>query len=68
MGGSFFFSVSPNLPISLIFLLSDCPDLLPHKDEIADSKTEETGGDDGNKIWRDDDEALQKWKGVLKSR
>jgi hypothetical protein len=37
---------------------SDRPDLLPHKNEVADSKTEKSDGDDRNKIGRNDDEAL----------
>lgn len=38
--------------------LSDRPDLLPHKNKVANSKTEEGDGDDGNQIRRDNDEAL----------
>ena len=55
------FSASPYLS------LSDCPDLLPHENEVADPETEKGDGYDRNQVRRDDDKALQKWKGILKT-
>jgi hypothetical protein len=53
------FSLSPYPPISSLWMVgSDRSDLLPHKNEVADSKTEKSDGDDRNKIGRNDDEAL----------
>src|SRR4030042_5173757 len=55
----------PFLPISS--RESDCSDLLPHKDEVTDSETNEGDGDDRNQIRRDDDQTLQQGKRVLKT-
>jgi hypothetical protein len=47
--------------------ISDRPDFLPHKNVVTDSKTEKGDGHKRNQMWRDDKEALQKWKWILKT-
>ena len=54
-------------PCPLLYATSDGPDLLPHKDKVANSETDESHGDNRNQIRDDDKEALRKGKRVLKS-
>jgi hypothetical protein len=51
----------------MLYAILDRPDFLPHKNEVTNSKTEESHGYDRNKIRGDDDEALQKGKWTLKT-
>jgi len=46
---------------------SDGPDFLTHKNIVTDSKTEQGNGYNGNQMGGDDEEALCKWKWVLKA-
>lgn len=61
--------LSPRLRVSVSPYLSclDCPDFLPHENEVANPKTDEGDGYDRDKIPYDDDKALQKGKGILKT-
>ena len=54
-------------PCPVLYVILDCPELLPHKNEVTDSKTEKRDGDNRDQIRRDDDDTLQKGKGILKT-
>ncbi len=43
------------------------PDLLTHKDEIADSEAEKGDGHNGDEMGDDDQNTLQQWKGTLET-
>jgi hypothetical protein len=54
-------------PCSLLLAISDRSDLLPHKDEIANPKTEKGDGHKRNQMWDNNEKALQKRKWTLET-